>query len=73
MFQVLGNFSKRGTGAGFHLMDKDRAALLRAQKMLSFLHYLPRHRRQLMVGGRAGQGRAGDTYAAAVDGQKQER
>lgn len=32
LLQVLGDFSKRGTGAGFHLMGKDSAAPLGAQE-----------------------------------------
>lgn len=67
---MLGNLSKRGSGARFHLMDKDGQLRSGLTKAVSFLHYLPRLRRQLT--GR-GQGRLTDTYAAAVDGQKQER
>lgn len=48
---MLGDLSKRGTGAGFHLMGKDRAAPLKAQeegKFPSPSH--PELRRQLMDG-----------------------
>lgn len=54
LFQVLGNLSKRSSGAGFHLMDKDGQLRSGLTKAVSFLHYLPRLRRQLI--GR-GQGR----------------
>lgn len=67
---MLGNFSKRGTGAGFHLTDEDRAASLGAQADGEFSsHCYLRLRGRLM--GRVREGR--DAYAAAVDGQKQER
>lgn len=63
LFQVLGNFSKRGSGAGFHLIDGNRV------EDVSFLSPSLGLRRQLM--GRAAEGQ--EAYAAAVDGQKQER